>query len=47
MALILAVLSAVAVVAGVFLIYVPAGVIAAGLVGLCAAYTLRYAQKVG
>ena len=42
--LILAVLGAVAVVVGVGLLSVPAGVIAAGVVAVSAAYVIRYLE---
>jgi hypothetical protein len=41
-ALIIAVVSAVLVAVGVGLIYLPAGLIAAGILGLGGAYVLRY-----
>ena len=43
-AALLAILSAVVVAAGVAMVYLPAGVIAAGVEGLAGAYVIRYLE---
>lgn len=47
MAVIVAVLACVALIAGASFIYWPAGLIVAGVVGLCAAYVIRFFEAQG